>query len=146
MWKLAFLVFLVFSWDEVKAFDLGKVETVGIHTVSYHDPDYNFANFNPGVYVVSDRGWVAGIYANSYSRMTYYTGWVTPEWYRLSATIAVAHIETGPDRFPYRGLELAIVPAVRLFTQDSWSAKLAFMPKINPNGQDIFHFAFERSI
>jgi len=146
MWKIALIVFLMFSCDEVKAFDLGKIDTIGIHTVSRHNPDYNFANFNPGAYVVTDKGWTAGTYANSYSRMTYYAGWTTPEWNRLSATLALAHIDVGADRFPYHDLELAVVPAVRLFTEGRWSAKLKFMPKINPNGQDILHLTIEKQL
>ena len=146
MWKLALLVFLVFSWDDVWALDLGKVETIGIHTVSHHDPDYGFANFNPGAYVVTDKSWIAGAYANSYSRMTYYAGWVTPEWYRLSATLAVAHIEMGADRFPYHDLELAVVPAVRLFTEGRLSGKLQWIPRIKSTDCDVLHIAFEWSL
>ena len=146
MWKLALLVFLVFNWDEVKAFDLGKVETGGFHTVSHHNPDYNFANFNPGANVDTDKGWTAGDYENSYSRMTDYARWTTPEWYRLSATLAVARIDVGADRVPFAPVVPAIVPSLRLFTEGRLSGTLQWIPRIKSTDSDVLHLAFEWSL
>lgn len=47
---------------------------VGLHLASVHVPDRNQNNVNPGVYVITQGGQIAGYYRNSFERDTFYVG------------------------------------------------------------------------
>jgi len=125
---------------------LGEIDAVGVHLVSRHAPDPGVNNVNLGAYVRTSQGWTAGTYWNTYNRPTVYAGWTTPEWYRLSATVAVG---TGYEKHQApqleRGLSLLVAPTVRLFSIQQTDFKLVYVPKINHDNLEVYHLIAERS-
>jgi hypothetical protein len=47
---------------------------IGLHLMSQHMPQNDQSNRNPGVYVITEGGQIAGTYTNSHSRRTLYVG------------------------------------------------------------------------
>jgi hypothetical protein len=47
---------------------------IGLHLMSQHMPQNDQNNRNPGVYVITEGGQIAGTYTNSHSRRTLYVG------------------------------------------------------------------------
>lgn len=143
-----------------------QAQTIGLHCCSIHDPDpHHLANNgNLGMYVRFDNGFTMGGYVNSFKRETYYVGWTTNEWYRLSATALVAsgYIPDGTDvdkepnvllkAFGHVGLIPVILPTLRLVSFDAnnlqfvasadrvgiYSLRLGFLPKIDGKGADVW--------
>lgn len=121
----------------VQAIDFGKVDAVGLHTISYHDPQGGANNLNPGVYAHTDKGYVVGTYYNSWQKPSVYAGWQTPEWYRTSLAFVAVTGYTQPVTF-------IAIPSVRLYTNNAgMSVSLSGSPtKITQDGQMVVHLSF----
>ena len=118
------------------AFDLGKVNTFGFHTVSHHEPWNGANNINLGGFVATDKGFVAGGYYNSWDRMAYYAGWSTPEWHRIKASVIGVTGYFEPVTF-------LVIPSVKLYQGNKWSAWISGSPvKITQEGQSVLHLSF----
>jgi hypothetical protein len=66
-----------------------KAQTVGLHTISYHDPDpHHLANNeNWGIYGRFENGVGCGFYKNTLKRDSVHIDYTTPEFYRLRGTM-----------------------------------------------------------
>jgi hypothetical protein len=106
-------------------------------------PAYN--NSNPGAYVRTDDGVVAGAYLNSYERWSVYAG---REWsaslYGWKASITLALV-TG---YPKQSLMVGVMPTVStplLF--DAYRVRLGFVPGVEKGASssgNVFHLMVER--
>lgn len=115
----------------------GEPAVVGVHTLTRHDPSHGANDVNPGLYVITDKGWTAGTYYNSHFRQTWYAGYTTPEWFRVRLT---ASFNTGYNAWP----TATLVPTVRLHTFDNGATlRLGGGPKIEEKGQSIQHLLVE---
>lgn len=110
--------------------------TYGIHTVSVHSRS-GFNNVNPGMYVRWPSGAVVGGYLNSERRASLYAGWhLESEAHPFGLT---AMIVTG-----YRdGIQVGIVPSVRMRLDERTSLRLVLVPKIKNSGAAAAHIVLE---
>lgn len=120
------------------------IVAIGMHTVSRHSPSGDYQNANPGLYVMADNGLIFGGYRNSFGRLTYYAGWTTPEWHRLSLTLAAG---TGyrPDEVPAlsNGLSVLAAPTIRLVTIGQASLKMVWLPRVEKSQVEVLHWTVE---
>ena len=115
----------------------GKPKIVGVHTLTRHDPSHGANDINPGVYLITDKGWTVGTYYNSHFRQTFYAGYTTPEWYRFRLT---ASFNTGYNALP----TATVVPTFRLYTFDNgMTLRFAGGPKLEEKGQSIQHLLID---
>ena len=135
MKRLLFL--LVFLCGSAQAFSFGDFDRIGLHTASYHDPEGGANNFNLGIYLHTEDGFVIGTYYNSWCKQSLYAGWSTPEWHRLSMSVIGVTGYWQPVTF-------IAIPSVRLFTNDyGASVHLSGSPaKITEDGQMVLHLSF----
>lgn len=116
-----------------------RSETVGLHLASAHVPQRQFNNTNPGVYYRSDAGWTAGGYRNSLRRTSVYAGY-TWEYRALALTAGAV---TGYQDT----LQPMLVPSLRLFTHGGFSARLAYIPRVEKRIEsNVWHLMIERCI
>lgn len=103
--------------------------TLGAHLLTAHDTSSRPASYpglndkNPGVYVRTHDGFTAGMYFNSYARMTRYAGFTWTQahvWGDYSLTAALATGYNGP-------VSPMVLPSVRL-----GPARLTGVPGIGP--------------
>jgi len=123
------------------AFDIGSVETVGVHTLTRHDPSYGANDFNLGFYAQTDKGYIAGGYFNSIRKMSYYAGWTSPEWNRLNVSFV------GVTGY-FKPVTFVAVPSVRLHTfENGPSIFISGSPvKITEDGQAVLHISASWSL
>jgi hypothetical protein len=69
-------------------------QTVGLHIGSHHFPQTGQNNANPGIYVMTEDLWTAGIYKNSGRKTTVYAG----KGYHLGPIDIGAALATGYKR------------------------------------------------
>jgi hypothetical protein len=115
----------------------------GWSTRGEEEPAYN--NVNPGAYVRTDDGVVAGFYFNSYKRWSAYAG---REWsaslHGWKASITLAFV-TG---YPKQSLMVGFMPTVTtppLF--ESFRVRLGFIPGVEKGSSstgNVFHLMVER--
>ena len=114
---------------------LGKVDTVGVHTLTRHDPSYGANDINFGAYAVTDKGFVVGGYYNSYRRMAYYAGWTTPEWYRMKMSFV------GVTGY-FTPVTIIGIPSLKLWQEKDWSLWISGSPvKLSEYGQSVLHLS-----
>lgn len=120
--------------------DIGKFDTVGIHTLTRHDPSYGANDINLGGYAVTDKGFVVGGYYNSYRRMAYYAGWTTPEWYRMKVSFV------GVTGYFVPVTAIAI-PSLKLWQEKDWSLWISGSPvRLSEDGQSVLHLSIAWSL
>ena len=111
----------------------GKVDRIGVHTLTRHDPGYGANDINLGVFVVTDKNYTIGTYYNSIRKQSYYVGMSTNEWYRVTITGALV---TGY----WWAVTPVIIQSIRLYSFDQGpSIFLSGGPKLNDDGQSILH-------
>lgn len=88
--------------------DFLTIAAIGLHMGSVHLPAEDYNNFNPGVYIVNEQGYVAGGFYNSHRRASFYVGRQLQLYGPV--TVVVGGI-TGYDRAPVVPM---LVPSVRL--------------------------------
>ncbi len=116
-----------------------RADTVGLHLASAHVPQRHFNNTNPGLYWRSDEGWTAGGYRNSLSRTSAYAGY-TWEYHALGLTAGAV---TGYQH----SVQAMLVPSLRLFTHEGFSARLAYIPRVEKRIEsNVWHLMVERCI
>jgi len=110
--------------------------TVGLHVGSVHSPSKNFNNFNPGIYYRHDAGWTAGAYHNSLRKLSVYGGYT---WERSVFALTVG----GATGYGH-GVQLLLVPSIRLFTVQGVSARVAYIPRVEKRiGAHVLHLMLE---
>jgi hypothetical protein len=116
-----------------------QADTVGLHLASVHVPQRHFNNTNPGLYYRNDAGWTAGGYRNSLRRTSAYAGY-TWEYGVLGLTAGAV---TGYQHT----VQALVVPSLRLFTHDGFSARLAYIPRVEKRIEsNVWHLMVERCI
>lgn len=111
-----------------------QITTVGVHTLSRHDPSHGANDINFGAFV-SSQSYTVGAYYNSHRRMAYYAGWSTPEWHRLKASFVGVTGYFAP-------VTLIAIPSLKLYEQDDMSVWLSGSPvKITEDGQSVLHIS-----
>lgn len=114
-------------------FASAQIKTIGVHTLTQHDPGRGANDMNFGVFAVTEQGFVIGGYYNSHYRMAYYGGWSTPEWYRMKLSFIGVTGYTA-------GILPIVIPSVKLYQFDGPSLWLSGSPvKMGENGQSILH-------
>jgi hypothetical protein len=115
-----------------------RADTVGLHLASVHMPAQDFNNFNPGIYYRNDAGWTAGGYYNSLRKVSVYAGY-TWQYRALGLTVGGA---TGYE-VPVQPL---LVPSLRLFSTEAFSARLAYIPRVEKRIEsNVLHLTVEYS-
>jgi len=124
----------------------GTPVSIGMHIGTVHIPSYELNGFNPGVYVRTDKNFLAGAYYNSYRRPTVYVAWQSPELLRTSLVGGVATgykqgevLQIGMGLSALGGLSL------RLFNANSATGRLLYIPRLQPGGIELYHFTLEWS-
>lgn len=127
---------------------------VGAHVVSYHAPNRNYNNVNPGLYYIKPGycgdGAVFGFYLNSFERLTTYAGckWTIYSSERLSFDF-FGGLTTGyrGDEVPLRLGKLAVfgVPSIRWDLAETVSLRIAAVPRLEKHGASLLHLSLERS-
>lgn len=113
-----------------------RADTVGLHLVSVHSPQRHFNNTNPGLYYRSDDGWTAGGYHNSLRRFSAYAGY-TWQYEALGLT-------TGAVTGYQDTVQLLLVPSLRVFTHEGFSARLAYIPRVEKRIEsNVWHLMVE---
>lgn len=101
-------------------------------------PAHNFNNFNPGIYYRNDEGWTVGGYYNSLRQTSFYAGY-TLQYRALGLTVGGA---TGYEA-PVQPL---LVPSLRLFSNEKFSARLAYIPRVEKRiASNVLHLTVEYS-
>jgi hypothetical protein len=68
-----------------------SAQTFGVHLASVHAPHApNMNEVNPGLYAITDAGWTAGFYRNTWRRTTVYGGRTFSVFGPLDATLGLA--------------------------------------------------------
>lgn len=88
--------------------DFFTVATIGLHMVSVHLPARDHNDFNPGVYVVNEQGYVAGGYYNTQRRASFYLG-RSFEVYGTAVSLTIGGV-TGYDYGPVTPL---VAPSIK---------------------------------
>lgn len=115
-----------------------RADTFGLHIASVHMPAHNFNNFNPGVYYRNDEGWTAGGYYNSLRRVSVYAGY-TWQYRALGLTVGGATGYEAP-------IQPLLVPSLRLFSTERFSARLAYIPQVEKRIEsNVLHLTVEYS-
>lgn len=122
-----------------------QATTIGLHLGSHHSPARDRNNFNPGVYVVTDSGWTAGAYYNSFRRATLYAGhtWSWDLVGDLSAGAMVAVASGYRTRRNHSGIALVVVPSLA-YGSDSARLRLSYIPRSTPKSSQVLHLSVER--
>ncbi|MCI4427663.1 MAG: hypothetical protein JHC40_00700 [Burkholderiales bacterium] len=115
-----------------------KADTLGLHLVSVHMPAHDFNNFNPGIYYRNDDGWTAGGFYNSLRQTSFYAGY-TWQYRALGLTVG------GATGYQY-AVQPLLVPSLRLFSNEGFSARLAFIPRVEKRIEsNVLHLTVEYS-
>ena len=131
---------LMLSVHFASAQTLGNVETVGIHTLTRHDPGHGANDINFGGYVATDKGYIAGAYYNSHHRMAYYAGWSTPEWHRMKASVVGVTGYFAPVTF-------VLIPSLKVWKGEGYDVWISGSPvKLGEDGQSILHVSVAWSL
>ena len=118
---------------------VARADTVGLHLASVHVPQRHFNNTNPGAYYRSDAGWTMGGYRNSLRRTSVYAGYT----WEYSALALTAGAVTGYQDT----VQAMLVPSLRLFTHEGFSARLAYIPRVEKRIEsNVWHLMIERCI
>lgn len=121
------------------------IAAIGLHLVSWHDePGYN--NTNPGVYVKSECGLTAGVYKNSFSRVSVYGAYSydppkLPFW-------ASAGFATGYAKIPGTNFRLSPIAIVGLKSPQykGYLFRVGYIPKIGGvNNVNVVHLMIEKA-
>lgn len=139
--------------------------TVGVHVASRHFPGRtHLHDVNPGLYVVSPEGWVAGGYRNSLGRPSMYAGKVFTagpasltlgliSGYRRHLTIHETQCTDPAYTWCTRwdtGVKTAITglvaPSVRLPVVAGVSARLTWLPSYGQLKSNALHLSIERAL
>ena len=116
-----------------------QADTVGLHLASVHDPQRHFNNNNPGLYYRSNDGWTAGGYRNSLRRTSAYAGFT---WQHGALGLTAGGV-TGYQET----LQPMLVPSLRLFTHQGFSARLAYIPRVEKRiASNVWHLMVERCV
>jgi len=116
-----------------------QADTVGLHLASVHVPQRHFNNTNPGLYYRSDAGWTTGGYRNSLRHTSVYAGYT----WEYSALGLTAGAVTGYQH----AVQALVVPSLRLFTHEGFSARLAYIPRVEKRIEsNVWHLMVERCI
>lgn len=144
---------------------------VGLHLGSHHWTDEPRNNVNPGIYVRTPSGLIAGAYRNSYWRPTVYAGWswqlAEARGWSLDLSIAAA---TGYQRASvidsdescvargfrpgcwlthgYSSGKLAplVAPSIATPTWNGLRLRLCGMPKLSGDDSAVVHLSIEAVI
>lgn len=122
--------------------------SIGVHMVSVHAPDPGLNNFNPGLFVQGSNGLSAGWLLNSYRRTTFYAGWETPEFARLSLFGGVG---TGykPHEAPQIWQDLSALGTINLRLHsfgNGMTLKLRYVPKFSSDNYEVFHLTLQQPL
>lgn len=117
------------------AADVHAQTTVGVHLASLHAPAREHNNINPGVYVRSEAGWMAGAYYNSQRRMTVYAG---REWALGGPWAVQTALATGYTYAP-------IVPVVGLTYSIGGGWRVTALPP-TPKSSSLVHLTWETKL
>lgn len=105
--------------------------TIGLHIGSWHsEPGRN--NVNPGIYAVTQDGWTAGVYRNSWKRTSVYAGRAL-FGHREGFALTVGAISG------YSHTALMVVPSYRI-----GPARISYLPKFTKEGSHVVHFSVEK--
>ena len=138
--------------------------TIGLHIGSVHLPQADYlSDVNPGIYVRHDNGITAGVYRNSFNRMSVYGGYTFSHGpfdltvglisgYQYRPTPVACDPVTQPgwtDCWKDLGgtssrIAPLVAPSVRLPALIGITPRLTFLPKLNAKGHNTFHLSVER--
>jgi hypothetical protein len=114
-------------------------DTFGLHLASVHTPARHFNNTNPGVYYRSDDGWTVGGYHNSLRNPSVYAGY---SWQYGAFALTAGGVTGYQD-----AVQPMLVPSLRVFTHEGFSARLAFIPRVEKRiASNVWHLMVERCI
>lgn len=115
---------------------LGRVDRVGIHTVSRHVPSNGANDINLGVFVTTTKRFVIGTYYNSRHVEAYYAGFYTPEWYRFTLTL-------GGVTGYYAPVSIILLPTLRVYSfAEGPSVYISGSPfRLTEDGQSVLHLS-----
>lgn len=114
------------------------VQTVGMMTFSAHTGG-GYESFTPGAYVVTPKGYTAGIYSNSNGNASAFAGrqFEAPKVHGVSAGLLVGGV------LGYGKPSPLLVPSVKV-----GSVRISYIPQhpSKPTGSDALHLSFEWSL
>ena len=115
-----------------------EIDAVGLHLYSNHNPSREENNdLNVGGYVHTSGGYIVGAFWNSYKRTAVYAGWRSPEWHRLSFSVAGVTGYFSP-------VTPIFIPHWRFLETQYGSFSLSGSPvRLEEKGQAILHLSFE---
>lgn len=119
----------------------GRADTWGGHIASRHFPNDRYNNSNPGFYWLSDDGWAAGTFYNSYERTTVYGGKLLPLAGSLSVFLAAATGYPTGEVIGLAGLSW------RLPALGGVYPRLLLVPSVEFNGRQhdgVLHLSLEK--
>jgi hypothetical protein len=140
-----------------------QAQTIGLHLVSAHVPARSYQqNFNPGLYVRTENGIVAGFYRNTLNRTSVYVG-LAAEGGPFSLTIGlISGYQTKwipgpcPDPSMDKGngclneygskayLQPFLSPSVRLPAVAGITPRFSYVPGIAHRSTNVFHLSLEK--
>lgn len=118
-----------------------RADTWGVHLGSHHYPNNSYNNSNPGLYWISDEGWAAGAFYNSYERATLYGGKLVPLAGPVSFFLAAATGYPAADVVPLAGLSWRLPALGGVFP------RLLLIPALEFNGRrydGVLHLSLEK--
>lgn len=118
-----------------------RADTWGVHIASRHFPNDRYNNSNPGIYWLSDDGWAAGTFYNSYERTTAYGGKLLPIAGSLSVFLAAATGYPSGEVIGLAGLSW------RLPALGGVYPRLLLIPSVEFNGRQhdgVLHLSLEK--
>nr|WP_297388312.1 hypothetical protein [uncultured Roseateles sp.] len=122
-----------------------KAQTLGVHIGSQHYPARDRNNVNPGIYYVTESGWLVGGYHNSFRKLSLYGGHTWQLWQHeptgLRADVAVMLATGYNTKF---GLRPGVLPSVAYPVAAGWRARLSYGPRTDPKASHLLHLSIER--
>jgi len=123
------------------AADGWSVQSIGVHLASYHFPQNDFENVNPGLSVRLHNGATFGAYRNSIGRLSAYAGWTWDTDFHGWRPAITAGVVTGYERADVMPL---LVPSISTPAVDGFRARFTFVPQIEKGGASAVHLSIER--
>jgi hypothetical protein len=123
---------------------------VGLHLLSLHSPscwendwgrcvEYNKPT--SGIYARAPNGFSFGAITNSYRRASGYAGWTwQTDDERFALTVA------GLSGYPRRGVQLMVMPSVKMDLPGRWALRLGASPRAEKGGAALVHLSVERRL
>lgn len=113
-----------------------QTHTIGLHLVSYHEPDKTYNNTNPGMYYRHPDGWTAGFYRNSLRRDSIYLGYT---W-----KYGIFDVTTAGVSGYFHKVQPLLVPSVSLGTWQGITPRIAYIPRVEKRiGSHVLHLMVE---